>query len=131
MKEGFEAGAERGSDSVSGIEGEELPERSTDCLSFLDRRRRCMLSFALCRGLGVVGSTNLGRVGGTGAIGMVPAGLSMTWARLGVDIDWNSSGIAKENAASSSLINGADSTPLMGISSSLSSLRGNGEGDAG
>lgn len=47
VKELLEGGAERGAGPVSGKKDEKDSKRSTDCLSFLDRRRRCMLSFAL------------------------------------------------------------------------------------
>lgn len=83
----------------------------------------------------MVGSVKFGMAGGgecviERAIGVVLAAVK-TCDRLGLGVAWNSSGVANENAASSSSINGTGSTDLIGSSSSLSSLRGNGEGDAG
>lgn len=48
VKDESEGGAERGTDDAfSTVKGEKVPDKSTDCLSFRDRRRRCMLSLAL------------------------------------------------------------------------------------
>jgi hypothetical protein len=91
VKEPFEGGAERGPGPASGVKGKKDPESSTDCLSFLDRRRRCMLSFALWRGRGVIGSTNLGIDGGGEVCGVVVVLLLLaaktTWARLGLGVE--------------------------------------------
>ena len=48
MKDELEGGADRGGiGPISGMNGAKVPDRSTDCLSFRDRRRRCILSLAL------------------------------------------------------------------------------------
>lgn len=82
----------------------------------------------------MVGSLKFGMAGGGECVmerfmGVFAA--VRTWERLGVGEERNSSGVANENAASSSSINGTGSTDLTGSSSSLSSLRGKGEGEAG
>ncbi len=81
-----------------------------------------------------MGSTKFGIAGGGECVRelvLVIFEAVKTCAKLGVGVELNSSGVAKEKAASSSSMNGTGSIDLSGSSSSLSSLRGKGEGEAG
>jgi hypothetical protein len=106
------------------------PANSVDVRSVRDRRRRCMLSLALCLGRGVAGSTNWLGLGGGEAHDGVDGTEVAAAIGAGLGAITNSSGTANEKLFSLSSKNGTPS--ISGLESgSLSSLRGKGDGEVG